>query len=403
MKIVILGGGAAGFFAAITAKRKNPEADVIILEKTMQLLSKVRISGGGRCNVTHHCFDPKELCKNYPRGGRELLGPFHFFGPKDTVAFFEERKVFLKAEEDGRMFPISDSSEDIIDCLVKEAQDLGVEIRLKAAIHVIEAREEGFYIFLGEDSIVADALLLATGSNKMGYEIAKSFAHTVQEPVPSLFTLNIPKFALEELSGVVAPNAEVHVKDRKVTQKGPLLITHFGFSGPAALKLSAWEARFFCEKNYQVTLLVNWTGKSSKQVYEELLSLKKEHSLKSLYSIALFDLPKNLWKLLLEKAGFVKEEVLNRSSDKKLQLLAEKLTKDAYHIEGKTTNKSEFVTCGGVTLSEVNFKTMESKVCKNLFFAGEVLDIDAVTGGFNFQSAWTTGYLAGISMGSLVK
>ncbi len=337
MKIVIIGGGAAGVFAALTAKQENPLADVLLLERSAKLLSKVKISGGGRCNVTHSCFEPRDLVRHYPRGHKELLGPFHTFQPRDTVEWFETRGVKLKTEKDGRMFPISDSSQTIIDCLLNEAAKLGVKIEKQK----FETLEEGFLI---NGSIKADKVILATGSAPIGWRIAEQFGHTIQPPVPSLFTFNVPDFPLKNLAGVSVENARLKIKGTKFEQEGPLLITHWGFSGPAALKLSAWAARHLAKKDYTVTLQIDW---------EE-------------------PLPKRLRKVVGER--------------------------ESYEVRGKTTNKAEFVTCGGITLSEVNFKTMESKHCKGLYFCGEILDIDGVTGGFNFQNAWTTGRIAGASL-----
>jgi predicted Rossmann fold flavoprotein len=321
-EIAIIGGGAAGFFAALAAKEHNPEAKVAIYEKGSQLLSKVRISGGGRCNVTHACFEPKELVKNYPRGSKELLGPFHHFGPRETVEWFEGRGVKLKTEADGRMFPVTDSSQTIIDCLMNEAERLGVEIHLKARIESLDQFER---------------VVLATGGSRQGHQLAVDAGHTIQEPVPSLFTFNIGGFDLADLAGVSVPEATVRLS-KELVATGPLLITHWGFSGPAVLRLSAWGARFLHERGYSAELQVEW--------------------------------PEQLPRRLRGRQ------------------------KETYQIEGKTTHKAEFVTCGGVTLSEVDFRTMESKKRPGLHFAGEVLDIDGITGGFNFQNAWTTGYLA---------
>ncbi|MBS0630246.1 MAG: NAD(P)/FAD-dependent oxidoreductase [Verrucomicrobia bacterium] len=376
--LLIIGGGAAGIFAAIEAKRSHPEDSVLVLEKSAVLLSKVRISGGGRCNVTHACFDPLALSKNYPRGGNELIGPFHRFGPTDTIAWFEQHGVKLKTESDGRMFPTTDSSETIIHCLLDEAKKLGVEIALRQKVEQIVKTDEGFII----NQIKAHRLLLATGSSPQGYEWAKQLGHTIQEPIPSLFTFNIPSSPLLDLSGV-SLIAELKIAGTALSQTGPLLLTHFGFSGPAAIKLSAWAARELYAKNYRVDLVVNWLPKlSCEDIYQALLQLKNG-------SENVFYLPKNLWK------HFVGDRKMKDFSNKDLRKLAEKLHADVYKVEGKTTNKEEFVTCGGVTLSEVNFQTMESKICPGLFFAGEILNIDGVTGGFNFQNAWTTGFIAG--------
>lgn len=393
--IVIIGGGAAGIFSAIHAKQANPALRVLILEKSAVLLAKVRISGGGRCNVTHSCFDPKQLILHYPRGNKELLGPFTRFHPRDTIAWFQSRGVTLKTEKDGRIFPTTDSSETIIQCLLGEAAKLGVEIQLRKRITSIEKTAEGFQVeFKEENPLLCQALILATGSQPSGHEWAKSLGHTIQDPVPSLFTFNIPNSPLREFSGI-SVEVELHLEKIPYRQRGPLLITHFGFSGPAAIKLSAWAARPLHEKNYRFPLYVNWIPKYTLHEIETLLFQGKSKSpQENLSSLNPFGLPKNLWKYLCQNLSGKKQHDLSKKS---LYQLSQKLHRDCYLIDGKTTHKEEFVTCGGVSLSEVNFQTMESKVCKGLFFAGEILDIDGVTGGFNFQSAWTTGYLAGTS------
>ncbi|WP_420422403.1 NAD(P)/FAD-dependent oxidoreductase [Simkania sp.] len=375
MQILVIGGGPAGFFAAIAAKKTYPHASVTLHERTNKVLSKVRISGGGRCNVTHSCFDPKELVKNYPRGSKELLGPFHRFQPADTVEWFAEKGVELKTEADGRMFPTTDSSQTIIDCLLTEAKRVGVEIKLQSK--------------LSFEKLNADRLILATGSTRGGFEIAQKFGHTIQPLVPSLFTFNIHDFPLESISGVSVENVGLKLEGTKLCQQGPLLITHWGFSGPAALKLSAFGARFLAENNYEVGLYIDWLPKFT---IDELMSLlTSEHPAKKLSAIRSIPLPKRLWNLLCEDEN----QLLSRMSKPALRKLCEKLKADRYQVKGKTTNKEEFVTCGGVTLSEVNFKTMESKLHSGFYFCGEILDIDGVTGGFNFQNAWTTGWLAG--------
>lgn len=371
----MVGGGASGFFAAISAKTAHPHAHVEIHEKSNKVLSKVRISGGGRCNVTHACFDPKELVKNYPRGSKELLGPFHRFQPKDTIHWFFERGVELKTEGDGRMFPITDSSETIIECLLNEVKKLGIEIKLKARFDL--------------QSCDADRIILATGSSKEGWEMARMLGHTIQEPVPSLFTFNIPKFSLEPLSGVSVNPVKISLQGTKFHIQGALLITHWGFSGPAALKLSAFAARYLHEVNYEVNLVIDWLPHYSS---EDLINLfSKELPIKKLKNIKTIPIPSRLWAHFCEG-----ETILGSLSKSALRKFCERLKSDHYQVQGKTTNKDEFVTCGGVTRSEVNFKTMESKIYPGLYFCGEILDIDGVTGGFNFQNAWTTGWIAGL-------
>lgn len=397
---VIIGGGAAGIFAAITAAELDPHAHVIVLEKTRQLLAKVRISGGGRCNVTHSAFDPKLLVQHYPRGNNELLGPFHRFQPKDTIDWFLKRNVRLKTEEDGRMFPTTDSSETIASCLLAEARRLNVEIRLEQKIEKIEKKDEGFLITLEEEKrLSCDKLLIATGSFPQGHEFARAFGHTIVSPVPSLFTFNVPTSPLLDLSGIAVPDAIVRIQGTAWKQRGPVLITHWGFSGPAALKLSAWAARELHQHNYRVELVVQWVpDRTTEEVEKILLELKSNKPQRAIENEALFKLPINLWKRLIQIAGIAERNPLSRVSNAHLKQLAKLCTSHLFKVEGKTTYKQEFVTCGGVLLKEIDFKRMESRLVKNLFFSGEVLDIDGVTGGFNFQHAWTSGWIAGNAM-----
>lgn len=393
---VILGGGAAGIFAAIRCKDIQPSCSVILLEKTNQLLSKVRISGGGRCNVTHACFDPLLLSQSYPRGAKELLGPFHFFQPKDTISWFKERGVTLKVESDGRMFPTTDSSETIIDCLLNEAHRVGVEIKKQQHLVSIQKVNHQFYIQLKQEQIIADQILLATGSSPSGYAIAKQFGHNLVEPVPSLFTFNTPTSPLLDLSGISVEDVIVTLKDTSFKQRGPLLLTHWGFSGPAVLKLSSWAARKLHDLNYKTTLLINWTASQNQDtLYQTLLQQKASHPQKCLPSF----LPSNLSCRLYTSLGIDPAIPINKLPHKTFAQIAAKLHADAYTIDGKTTYKQEFVTAGGVDLKEVDFKTMQSRIVPGLFFSGEILNIDGITGGFNFQNAWTTGWLAGTAMG----
>jgi len=401
MKIVVIGGGAAGFFSALTAKESNPDAKILLIERSVKLLSKVRISGGGRCNVTHACFDPKLLVQNYPRGKKELLGPFSRFQPKDTVAWFQARGVKLKKEKDGRMFPNTDSSDTIINCFLKEAKQLKVDILTQTKLASIEKKQSKFHLLIKNGSpILADRVILATGSSPVGWEIAKNLGHKINTPIPSLFTFNIPSFQLAPLAGVSVDRVKVSLKNSKLGQTGPLLITHWGFSGPAALKLSAFGARFLAENNYKSELVIDWLPDVSlnelqNQIEFECTSHPKKH-LKNLQ----IPLPKSLLKELYLRANLQNDSFLRLISKKDITRLLEVLKQDVYEVIGKTTNKEEFVTCGGIKLSEVNFKTMESKLCEDLFFCGEILDIDGVTGGFNFQNAWTTGWIAGKSASS---
>ncbi|MES2273961.1 MAG: NAD(P)/FAD-dependent oxidoreductase [Chlamydiota bacterium] len=395
---IVIGGGAAGIFGAIAAKAARPESSVVLLEKSAVLLAKVRISGGGRCNVTHACFDPLILSQNYPRGSKELIGPFHRFQPRDTIHWFESRGVSLKTEADGRIFPVTNQSETIIECLLGEARKLGVEIRLRTRIEKIVKIEGGFEIELKEGkTLQCRRLLLATGNSEEGHLFAEKLGHTIQKGVPSLFTFNIPTSPLKDLSGISIDPVELRIDEGRLVQKGPLLLTHFGFSGPAALKLSAWGARYFHEMNYKVELMVNWLPHlSEEEILAALIRFKRISPEKNLSGESLFGFPKNFWKTFLEILK-ISQKRIHDISQKDLRGLAHKLHQDIYLTQGKTVNKEEFVTCGGVTLKEIDFKTMQSKLCPGLFFAGEILDIDGVTGGFNFQNAWTSGYIAGSS------
>ena len=390
--LIVIGGGAAGIFAALQAKTQNPKATVLLLEKTAVLLAKVRVSAGGRCNVTHSCFEPRKLTEFYPRGSKELLGPFHRFSPQNTIDWFQNRGAKLKTEEDGRMFPITNRSETIIETLLNEAKKIGVEIHLRQRIEEIRKTPEGFTIALRDkEPLLCKKLILATGSSKEGHAWAESFGHAIESPVPSLFTFNVPSFALHELSGISVPHAKITIDQTSHSQTGPLLITHFGFSGPAALKLSAWAARTLFEKEYKVRLLIDWhADQTEEESLKQLIALKASTPQKSLSLENPFSLPRNLWKTLCPDA-----DRLNDLSHKDLRNLCSRLHRDAYNVDGKTTHKEEFVTCGGIPRREVDFRTMESKICPGLHFAGEILDVDGVTGGFNFQNAWTTGFIAG--------
>lgn len=402
--IIIIGGGAAGFFAAIAAAQAAPSARVLLLEKARQLLSKVRISGGGRCNVTHACFEPKQLICNYPRGGKALLGPFSRFQPKDTIQWFQQRGVTLKTEDDGRMFPITDNSETIIQCLLSEARRHRVEIQTEIGLEDIIPHPTGFDLQLTNGtSMHCDRLLLASGSNSKIWNVLQKLGHTIVPPVPSLFTFNIPSSPLLELAGISVEHAKVKIKikDHSLEQTGPLLITHWGFSGPAVLKLSAWGARLLHDNGYRATLLINWIPNLAPTEVKTLLQdFKMQHPAKMVANENPTHLSRNLWKKLIERANVPPSVRWSHLASKQMDSIIKELTAGEYLIEGKTTYKEEFVTCGGIQLDEVNFKTMESKKVPHLHFAGEILDIDGVTGGFNFQNAWTTGLIAGTAMGS---
>ncbi|MEB3214845.1 MAG: NAD(P)/FAD-dependent oxidoreductase [Nostocales cyanobacterium 94392] len=408
LKIVIVGGGAAGFFAACSAAKTNENASVILLEASRELLAKVRISGGGRCNVTHALFDPKNFIQNYPRGSKALLGAFSRFQAQDTVNWFTCEGVKLKTEADGRMFPITDSSETIVDCLIKTACAYRVEIRTGSPVVSVKSQEledkSRFEIVLKSGEVLqCDKLLLATGSNPVGYKIAKQLGHQVEPTVPSLFTFNILDQELRDLAGVSVDPIQLRLSvpgKPQLEQIGPLLITHWGLSGPAVLKLSAWGARIFHECGYKGTLSINWLpGVNQDQVRKELIQVKSEHGKRAIALHRGIKLPHRLWQYIVSRAGIEQETRWAELLKKDLNKLVAELTQGQYTISGKGVFKDEFVTCGGIKLKEVNFQTMESRLVKGLYFAGEILDIDGITGGFNFQSAWTTGYLAGLGMG----
>ncbi|MBF8263263.1 MAG: hypothetical protein HW387_928 [Parachlamydiales bacterium] len=391
--MIVIGGGPAGFFAAIWSA---PNASVLILEKTKHLLAKVRASGGGRCNLTNAACPKSALAERYPRGSKELLGPWTRWPPEKTMQWFTEHSVALKIESGGRVFPVSNQSQTIIDCLIAEAKKRGVGIRVDQHIESIARTSDGFAIQLkGSEPLFCKKLLIATGSHPSGHAWAKQFGHTIREPVPSLFAFNIENFTLKTCSGIAIDPVEVRIDDMPKSQRGPLLITHFGFSGPAALRLSSFHARDLYEKDYRADFFVNWLPDLSyEQLYGIFHSLKSGDPKKTLIAANPFGWPKSLWKTLL---GPSFEKPLSALKLQDLRKLCTKLHSDRYRINGKSAHKEEFVTCGGVALEEIDFKTMESKLCPNLFFAGEILDIDGVTGGFNLQNAWTTGYIAGIS------
>lgn len=404
LRVVVVGGGAAGFFGAIAAATACPEAQVQLLEAGRNLLSKVQISGGGRCNVTHHCFDPALLVQNYPRGSRALRGPFSRFQPRDTVAWFAQRGVRLKTEADGRMFPTTDDSATIIDCLQGEARRVGVEIHTQTPVVAIAKPAEQFQLQLKSgQQWICDRLLLATGSSPAGYRLAASLGHTIMPPVPSLFTFNVADPHLHALAGVAVDRVAVSLSlpgSKPLRQEGPLLITHWGFSGPAVLKLSAWGARLLRQHHYQATLTINWQPEQTPEALRlRLLAAKQEWAKRQVASQSPFPLTKRLWQYLVQhRAAIAKETTWANLAKKQLSALVHHLSQDAYPISGKGSFKEEFVTCGGVSLPEVNFKTLESRCCSGLFFAGEILDIDGITGGFNFQNAWTTSWIAGRTM-----
>ena len=396
--IIIVGGGAAGFFTAINIVEKNPKTKVAILERGNEVLTKVRVSGGGRCNVTHACFEPNELVKFYPRGEKELRGPFHQFCSGDTVEWFSNHGVELKIEEDGRMFPVSNSSQTIIDCFLESAQKLGITILTGQSVQSIFKKENLWKIETPTENYIAEKLILATGSNPKIWEMLQTFGHGIVNPVPSLFTFNIKDSRIKELPGVSA-QVSIKVKDTKLTSTGPLLITHWGMSGPAILKLSAWGARILFDKNYQFTIFVNWLNDIETEECEKILKdLKQEHAKKAVSKKSPFEFPNRLWESLVLASTISEETKWADLTKIQLQNLVQQLTNSSFQVNGKSTFKEEFVTAGGINLKEINFKTMESKLHQNLYFAGEIVNIDAVTGGFNFQNAWTSGFILANSL-----
>lgn len=392
--IIIIGGGAAGFFAAITIAEKNPDFKIAILERGKEVLTKVKVSGGGRCNVTHACFVPNELVKFYPRGERELKGPFNQFCSGDTIEWFEKRGVQLKIEEDGRMFPVTDSSQTIIDCFLNEIKKLKIDVLTGKSVKSFFAARDYWKIETNSEVFACKKIVITTGSNTKIWELLNELGHTIIEPVPSLFTFNIKDERIKNLMGVSA-HVSIKIKGTSLKSSGPLLITHWGMSGPAILRLSAWGAKILFDLNYKFQLQINWLNDLNfEEALEELQSLKEENIKKQVDKFCPFTFPKRLWESLLEASGITLNSKWADLSKKQLVNLAEQLTNGIFNVNGKSTFKDEFVTAGGIDLKEVNFKTMESKLLPNLYFAGEVLNIDAITGGFNFQNAWTTAYIA---------
>lgn len=412
--VAIVGGGAAGFYAAIQIAERSPKMKVAIFERGKTVLSKVKVSGGGRCNVTHGEFMPKELATNYPRGERELLGPFHKYAPMDVMAFFEERGVPLKIEEDGRVFPQSDSSQSIIDCLVGEAHRLGVQVLKNSSVKAINKLDDGWQVTTMNKHYQSDKLLLATGSNPKIWKQLEDLGHHIVSPVPSLFTFNINDKRIQGIQGIStfaavevmckktfhtdkkSLNLKSKVKEEAVLYSdGPLLITHWGLSGPAILKLSAWGANILHDYNYSFRIKVNWLPDYTTESMEAYLrELKEVEAKKTVMRTNVTELPKRLWKRLVEAANIAPDERWADINKEQLQALSEQLTASSFRVEGKSTFKEEFVTAGGVDLKEINFKTFESKLHPNLYFAGEIINVDAITGGFNFQNAWTGAYIA---------
>jgi len=411
VRILIIGGGAGGYFAAITAAELLPKAEVTIAEAGARPLRKVEISGGGRCNVTHACFEAKELTQAYPRGQKELRGTFSRFQPKDTLDWFESRGVRLKTEADGRVFPVTDSSSTIVDCFERLRKELGIDLELNSRVKELVNEPTGGFmatVIKGKKQFLNhyDTVILASGSTTKSYDLAKALGHTIEPLAPSLFTFKVKDPRIENLSGLSVEDAKVELSvtgSKKHTEQGPLLITHWGFSGPAVIRLSAWRARELLASNYQAKLSVNWLPSETRQSLEEKINTLRGNSpRKSVVGTPAGKVPKRLWQSLALQSGISKEINYSELSKKMSVSLASELLSGIYQISGKGVFKEEFVTCGGIRLSEVDFRTMESKVSPGLYFSGEVLDIDGITGGYNFQSAWTTGFIAGTAIGNSI-
>jgi len=395
-QVAVIGGGASGFFTAIQIKESRPDFTVTIYEKTTKLLSKVKVSGGGRCNVTHACYVPRDLVKNYPRGEKELRSVFSKFQPGDTIDWFAQNGVELKTEEDGRMFPTTDSSQTIIDCFTRKADKLGIQVKTKAEL-VSYSKEDKFLLKFKDFEDTVDLLVLGTGGgNKASYyDLVND--HEINDPLPSLFTFNIPEEKLHDLKGLSVPHAEVKIEGSKLKEFGPLLITHWGMSGPAIIKLSAFGAEYLAELDYNYSILVNWIGLGQDQCKEDLIDIKNSGSKSKVYNDLPGELPGRIRKYLVERAG-IHEKSWADISKKDMNKLTQEITNGRFEVKGRTTFKEEFVICGGVDRKEVDFKTMESKQVEDLYFVGELLDVDGITGGFNFQNAWSTAFVAAQSI-----
>ena len=396
--VIIIGGGAAGFFAAINIAEMKPELRIAILERGKEGLQKVKISGGGRCNVTHAEFTPSELVLNYPRGEKELLGPFHQFMTGDTIEWFEKRGVELKIEDDGRMFPISNSSQTIIDCFLNEIKKLQVVVLYNHSVKSIKKENNCWEIESSQENFTTKNLLIATGSNPKIWKLLQSFGHSISEAVPSLFTFNIKDNRIKNIPGVVAQNVEVKIIGTDLYSEGPLLITHVGMSAPAILKLSAFGAIELAKCNYQFDIEVNFIRQAFNECVDNLKKLKLGLNKKTVFKFSQFELPKRLWQQLVLTSNIVENTTWAEINKQQLDALSQQLTQAVFKVDGKSTFKEEFVTAGGIDLKEINFKTFESKLHRNLYFAGEVINVDAVTGGFNFQNAWTGAYIAAKSI-----
>lgn len=400
--LIVVGGGAAGFFCAVNAARLNPALKVTIVEKGNKVLSKVKVSGGGRCNVTHHCFEIPGLVKRYPRGQNFLKKSFHWFNTKNTVEWFEERGVRLKAEEDGRMFPFTDNSQTIIDCLLREADKYNVQVQLHTDIKQVQQTGDAFTLHATNNTVLkADFLCIACGGypKSIHFNWLTALGHTIEAPVPSLFTFNMPGNPVTQLMGVSVEETTVKITGSKLQQTGPLLITHWGLSGPAVLKLSAWAARELADCNYTFSIMVNWLPVYNEQTLrEEMQRIRVEHATQKISNRNHFALPGRLWLYFLQQCKINEDWRWADLPAKQQQHLIQTLVAQTFEVHGKTTFKEEFVTCGGIKLTEIDANTMQSKLLPHLYFAGEIMDVDGVTGGFNFQHAWTSGFIAAKSI-----
>ncbi len=403
-KIAVIGAGAAGIFGAIIAQSEKKNYEVVVFESSSKPLDKVKISGGGRCNVTHNCFDPAELAKNYPRGSKELRAAFHRFQPKDIISWFETEGVKLKAESDGRMFPTTDKSSTIIETFMNKIEELNIEMRYNSRITKVNITEDKKFelYYNGEDFEVFDSLLVTTGNSPKGYEIARSLGHNIKKCVPSLFTFKIKDCKLDNLSGVAFGKVNLTLdtsSKKKLKQTGPLLITHWGLSGPAVLKLSAWGARDLFETKYKAKLIINFAPDTTEEkLKKSLWRFREANQNRQIISSSPIDIPKRYWIKIIEQLNISTDDSWNRISKYNISNIVDQIIRGEFILSGRGIFKEEFVTAGGVELKEVDFKTMESKICPGLFFAGEILDLDGITGGFNFQSAWTTAFIAGVNL-----
>ena len=398
-QVAVVGGGAAGFFSALSVKQHHPNYRVILFEKSSKLLTKVKISGGGRCNITHHSEDINALCKAYPRGGKKLKSIFYQFSNIDTQNWFENRGVPLKTENDGRMFPVSNQSESVIKCLISECQSSGVEIQVNHDVSGIENIVDKWKLnFSKTQSMTFDYVIITTGGSPKvkGFDWISNLGHNIISPVPSLFTFNMPNELITKLMGVTVENVSVRIRDSKINTKGPLLITHWGMSGPSILKASSIGARFLSDKSYEFEIFVNWINETNTEhLFQKLNEFATLNPSKSVYLNNIFFLPNRLWIFLLDKVEIMNDQKWNEIGKKRIRKFIEILTQDNYKVSGKTTFKEEFVTCGGIDLSEIDMQNMKSKKVSNIYFAGEILNIDGITGGYNFQAAWSGGFVAG--------